>query len=139
EIKEKEFRPVLKACMEQYKKAYKALPPDAPARKEVEAKRGYDEETILEWGIGFVPTARMNYENLSATGNIDVAKQLNLINEKGNEKYWNRVIYPIHDVNGLLVGIAGRTMSTDDNQAKWINPNDNPLYKKELIWFGLDK
>lgn len=136
--KDKEYRPVLKACLEKYKQAYKSLPPNASARLEVEDKRQYDEDTIIEWQIGFVPEARMNYDNLSATGNIAIAKELNLINDKGNEKYWNRVIYPIHDMNGLLVGLAGRSLS-DDNQAKWINPNENPLYNKEKIWFGLDK
>jgi DNA primase len=136
--KDKEYRPVLKAVLEQYKKAYKNLPPDSPARIEIEQKRLYDEEIILEWQIGFVPEARMNYENLSATGNIEIAKELNLINEKGNEKYWNRIIYPIHDDRGLLVGLAGRSI-VNDNAAKWINPNENILYNKDVTWFGLHK
>lgn len=135
--KDKEYRPVLKAVLEQYKKAYKALPENTPARIEVEQNRKYDQDTIIEWQIGFVPSARMNYDNLSATGNVEIAKELNLINDKGNEKYWNRIIYPIYDDKGLLVGLAGRTISQDNKGAKWINPNENILYKKEGVWYGL--
>lgn len=138
EQKEK-MRLVLKAVHELYIKEYKKTVVDHPVRAEVELHREYDQEVILEWGIGYAPENFL-YDKLSSSGRVSVGENLGLVVRQW-DMYSNRVIYPIHDENGLLIGLAGRNIS-DKKVAKWINPPvnlENLLYNKSKVWFGLHK
>ena len=137
-MKKEEYRPILKAALAQYRKAFRELPEDHNAKQEVYGKRQYTEDQVIEWQIGYAPGKKFLYEMLMQKGLTTEARALNLIGDQA-DKYWSRVVYPIHDVNGLLIGLAGRNVSTNDKAAKWINPNDNELYKKDKVWFALHK
>lgn len=133
-------RPVLRSTLNQYQKSYKKLPKNHPAIEELEQKRGYDLEVINDWQIGYAPGKQFIYNLALETGKIKEASELGLVNkDKKCDKYWNRVIYPIHDANGLLIGMAGRDVSDKNNAAKWINPPTNNLYDKSKVWFGLHR
>ncbi|AGN89442.1 hypothetical protein [Flavobacterium phage 6H] len=138
--KKEVLRKTLIAVHELYKQEYKSIEVEHPAHQEVEIKRDYDQETIIDWGIGFAPENFL-YNKLSASGKVFQGEELGLIIRQW-DKYSNRVIYPIHDANGLLIGLAGRDVSAKPNAAKWINPNvdeHNILYNKSKVWFGLHK
>lgn len=138
--KKEALRPVLIATQSQYFKAYQALPANHPARLEVEQNRKYNEDTILEWGIGFAPENFL-YDLLKNSGRVKEGADLGLINSV-YDKYSNRVVYPIHDGNGLIIGLAGRSITGKKEDAKWINPivtDSNLLYNKSKVWFGIDK
>lgn len=141
EIQEKEkLRPVLKAVHKQYQEAFLKLEETHPAKKEIYEHRQYNNDVILEWGIGYAPENFL-YDLLKNSGRVKQGEELGLINYQ-KDKYYNRVIYPIHDANGLLIGLAGRDLSGTKGIAKWINPavNDkNILYNKSKVWFGLHK
>lgn len=130
-----EQRPVLQSAVKKYKEELKKLPLDHPAKLEI-AKREYTDEEILEWEIGFAPGNKFIYNLCVNHGVQKLGQQIGLISES-NDKYWNRLIYPIKDENGQLVGIAGRDLSGEEKSAKWINPVDSDLYHKEQILFGL--
>ena len=139
EQKEK-LRKVLNLVYELYQEEYKKLPVEHPAKKEVIQKREYDQDRIIDWGIAYAPDNFL-YNKLKSSGYIKEGEALGLIKEQW-DKYSNRVIYPIHDVNGLLIGLAGRDVSGKTNTAKWINPNvdaANVLYNKSKVWYGLHK
>lgn len=144
--KKEELRPVLSAALKKYQEQLKLLPEDHPAKLEI-AKREYTEEDIIDWGIGFAPENFL-YDLLKNSGRVDEGIKLGLLGKGQNniyDKYTNRVIYPIHDKNGLLIGLAGRDVSGKSEQkkaAKWINPNvdnDNILYDKSKVWYGMHK
>lgn len=145
EISKKEkIRPVLKATLEQYQKQFHQLPDNHPAKQEIFEKRKYTQDDIIEWGIGYAPENFL-YDLLKNSGRVKEGIELGLLGEGQHnvyDKYTNRVIYPIHDKNGLLIGLAGRDLSGKKEAAKWINPkvdSDNILYDKSKVWFGLHK
>lgn len=137
-------RSVLSKVYEIYKDAYNKLPDNHPGRFEIENKRQYNQETIIDWGIGFAPDNKI-YNTLFASANVKVAREIGLISKKEDsiyEIYSNKIIYPIHDKYGLLIGLAGRDISGNKKASKWINPpvdKDNFLYNKSGVWFGLHK
>lgn len=138
--KKEELRNVLKAVHEIYQNQFKSLPNNHKAKIEVLEKRKYTEDTIIEWGIGFAPD-NLLYDKFSKSGKVYQGEALGLIANQW-DKYSNRVVYPIHDGNGLIIGLAGRDVSGKTNTAKWINPpvnSDNLLYNKSKVWYGLHK
>jgi DNA primase len=138
--KKEALRKVLTLVHELYKEEFKKLPTNHPAKMEVFSKREYTEEIVLDWGIGYAPENFL-YDKLKSSGYVKEGEDLGLINRQW-DKYSNRVIYPIHDANGLLIGLAGRDVSGKENTAKWINPtvdNTNILYNKSKVWYGLHK
>lgn len=137
-LKKESLRPFMTAAWRHYHEALKQLPDDHGAMVDLASKRQYSKEVIAEWGIGFAPGGRLIYNKLHAKGGLQEGKDIFLVGDKA-DKYWNRIIYPIHDVNGLIVGLAGRDISGDKKAAKWINPANNILYKKENTWFGLNR
>lgn len=141
QLEKKEIlRTTLTAVHELYKKEYKSTTAEHPAKLEIEGTRLYDEETIIDWGIGFAPENYL-YNKLHASGKVPQGEELGLIVRQW-DKYSNRVIYPIHDGNGLLIGFGGRDVSGKTNTAKWINPNVddlNILYNKSKVLYGLHK
>jgi DNA primase len=132
------LRPLLKQAHASYQKAFKDLPDDHPAKKEVFERRMYDEDVCVEWGIGYAPGGKHIFNQAKANNYLENAKSLFLIGDE-YDKYWERVIYPIHDKNGLLIGLAGRDVSGKEGTARWINSAETLLYNKEKVWYGLDK
>lgn len=135
--KKEEFRPILKASLAKYQAELWNAPKNHPARQELK-KRGYDIELAKEWGLGFAPGKDFIYSKVAEIGRTKEAREIGLIGDS-QDKFWNRLIYPIHDKNDLLVGFAGRDLSGRPNSAKWINPSDSIIYNKEKILFGLSR
>ncbi len=122
-----------------YQKLYFNLENDHSAKVEIEKKRQYTQECIIEWGIGFARGGQQLYKLFHEKEFTD-AENLGLINlEKKCDKFWNRVIYPIHDQKGILIGFSGRDISNTEKAAKWINPKTNLLYDKSKVWYGLHR
>lgn len=135
--KKEELRPILKAAWNKFQEALWSLPPDHPAHLELQ-KRGYDTATAKDWGIGFAPGKDFIYSKVYEIGKTKEAREIGLIGDS-QDKFWNRLIYPIHDKNEQLVGFAGRDLSGKSNSAKWINPADSIIYSKDKILYGLSR
>ena len=147
QLEEKEqLRKVLTLSHQLYQKEFAKLEDNHPAKLEVIGKRLYDQDTIIEWGIGFAPSNFL-YDKLASSGYTNEGKALGVIKtseERQNlyDQYSERVIYPIHDQNGLLIGFAGRNCASVAKKSKWINPDvntNNKLYEKEKVLYGLHK
>lgn len=142
--KREKQRSVLQKVYKLYTEAFSELPKEHSARFEVEIKRQYYEDTITDWGIAFAPENHI-YDRLKNSGNISIAKELGLLSKKEDsnyEMYSSRVVYPIHDKHGQLIGLAGRDLSGSKKASKWINPpvdSGNLLYNKSGVWYGLHK
>ncbi len=132
------LRPYLTALNKKFREQLQGLPKDHPAWKEIK-KRAYNDETVIEWQIGYAPGDNFMYSLFSEGGNVDAGKRLGLINDKNNDKLWNRLIYPIYDANDFIVGFASRDLSDVKGTAKWMNPSENDIYHKNKILFGLNK
>lgn len=142
ESKKEVLRTVLESIHKLYVAELKKLPKDHPAYLEIN-KRKYNQDVIDHWGIGYAPSNFL-FDKLQNSGKTKEGEALGLI-KQGNfnnkyDLYSNRLIYPIRDIRGNLIGFAGRQLD-DKKAAKWINPpvdNSNILYKKSKTWFGLN-
>lgn len=132
------LRHILEATLQTYQKQFRDLPEDHPAKKEVFEHRKYTDETVIDWNIGYAPGGRLIFDILQSKNLLEQGKEIGIIGEKA-DKYWERVIYPIYDIKGLLIGLAGRDISGKKESSKWINPTHTELYQKSGVWFGLDR
>src|SRR5690606_32236699 len=142
--KKEKLRETLTSVYNLYRKEYSILKADHPARYEVEQKRGYNQEDILEWGIAYAPENFL-YDKLKNSAKVNDRLALGLTKhgkfENKYDAYTGRVTYPIHDANGLLIGLAGRSLK-EKPRSKWINPTvdqNNLLYQKSKVLFGYHK
>lgn len=103
--------------------------------KEYLKKRGIDDTIIKEFGIGLSLTKGNIYEALIKKGfdNKDIIKS-GLVNENGYDLYRNRIMFPLWDLNGKVVGFSGRIYN-GENAPKYINSKETEIFKKgELLY-----
>lgn len=102
-------------------------------------KRGLTEQTIAEFSLGYAPTGWQHLEE-AFPRDIEGLKILGLVrtSQKGNDfdLLRHRVIFPIRDNQGRVVGFAGRSLN-DEDMPKYINSSDSPVFKKQHILYGL--
>lgn len=142
--KKDKLRETLTSVYKLYRDEYSKVPEHHAARIELENNRQYTREDIIEWGIGYAPENFL-YDKLKNSGKVNEGLDLGLL-FKGNfenkfDAYSHRIIYPIHDANGILVGMAGRSLK-EKPKSKWVNPSvntSNILYQKSKILFGYHK
>ncbi|MGG5599300.1 DNA primase [Myroides sp. C8-3] len=138
--KKAELSTVLKHIHKLYIQELENLPDNHPAKREID-KRGYSMELVKELELGYAP-GNFLYDKLYNSGKIREAEALGLLREGQNNKYdlyTNRLIYPIKDAQGNVIGLAGRQLDNKKGN-KWINPpvdDNNILYQKSTVWYGL--
>ncbi|WP_114800197.1 CHC2 zinc finger domain-containing protein [Moraxella canis] len=102
--------------------------------------RGLSEETIQTFGLGYAPEGWQHLEQVFPQ-DIEGLKILGLVREssKGNGRNFcllrHRVIFPIRDNQGRVVGFAGRSLG--DENPKYINSSESPVFQKQHILYGL--
>lgn len=121
-----------------------SLPPDADAMTYMQ-NRGYTKERMQLWGLGYAPDS---WDFLKTTlinqGKFQPSVDCGLVYSaqgKSYDFYRNRIIIPIHDTNGFVIGLAGRKVPTGDaekdKQYKYLNPCNSLIYNKSKVWYGL--
>lgn len=128
-----------------YQDQMKKLPTNHPAKVYLQ-NRGYDESKIIEWQLGYAPDEwKFLTSRIIEQGKYQAAFDMGLVSTKeGNswDFHRNRITMPIHDQNGIVVGIASRMIPTGDpvkdkDTAKWFNPAQSLVYDKKKIYYGL--
>lgn len=104
-------------------------------------KRQLTDETILHFGLGFAnKTSDDLYRYLKSKGYEDgFLKESGLVTVEergGRDKFWNRVMFPILDVNNRVIGFGGRVMG--DGTPKYLNSPETKLFDKSRNLFGLN-
>lgn len=106
--------------------------------------RGFSDATISRFGLGFCPSngaqfsadaraAGYQKEFLTATGlSIERESDGSL-----RDRFYDRVIFPIHNISGRVVGFGGRTLRTDKKVAKYQNSPESDIYNKRRELYGL--
>lgn len=110
------------------------------------SSRGIKEETIKNFRIGFAPDNwRELFEYLLSKGVTQKEMlEVGLIKQKdGSDSYYDtfrgRIMFPIADSSGRVVGFSGRILLPDPNSPKYLNSPETKLFNKSEILFGLDK
>lgn len=103
--------------------------------------RGLSEETIRHFGLGYAGQGGNElYRYLKRQGYADqVLKETGLfkMDERGvYDKFWNRVMFPIMDINNRVIGFGGRVMG--DAKPKYLNSPETKLFNKSKNLFGLN-
>lgn len=106
-------------------------------------QRGVTQEEIAHFGIGLAPDGSSPaYDHLLKNGfsrteiiAAGIAGQKDLAQGGAYDRFRNRIMFPIKDVQGRIVGFGGRTLEND--QAKYINSSDSPLYRKSAVLYGV--
>ena len=103
--------------------------------------RGLDHETIVRFGLGYSNKTsddlyryfkQQNYsdELLKETG-------LFAFSEKGTyDKFWNRVMFPILDINNRVIGFGGRVMG--EGEPKYLNSPETKIFEKSRNLYGMN-
>ncbi len=134
------LRELMNRASEWYASKLAGSPAEAYAKK-----RGLTEETVKSWRIGYAPEAwRALLEALTAEGfSTQELLAAGLIKEADGkpgtyyDRFRNRLMFPIRDAAGRVVGFTGRALSADE-QAKYLNSPETELYHKSEVLFGMD-
>ena len=106
-------------------------------------KRGLTEETITAFGLGYSNKYSDDlYRYLKMKGYSDTilskAGLISVDEKKGAyDKFWNRVMFPIMDVNSRVIGFGGRVMG--DAKPKYLNSPETVIFDKSRNLYGLNK
>lgn len=106
-------------------------------------ERGLSEETIKAFGLGYSNKYSDDlYRFLRKKGyREEMIRQAGLIStdEKNGvyDKFWNRVMFPIMDVNSRVIGFGGRVMG--DAKPKYLNSPETPVFDKSRNLYGLNR
>lgn len=104
--------------------------------------RGLSDETILHFGLGYAGQGGGElYQYMKKEGYSDsVLKETGLfkMDERGAyDKFWNRVMFPIMDVNNRVIGFGGRVMG--DGKPKYLNSPETVVFDKSRNLYGLNR
>ena len=104
--------------------------------------RGLSEETIKKFGLGYSDKYSDDlYKYLKAQNySDDLLRESGLFNVDERQgmydKFWNRVIFPIMDVNNRVIGFGGRVMG--DGKPKYLNSPETQIFDKSRNLYGLN-
>jgi len=119
--------------------------PAAQHGRDFLTKRGFDRDAAKSFNVGYAPDEWDGlYKHLKGQGFSDEELTLaGLIKEgsKGQiDRYRNRLIWPVKDISGDVVGFGARKLASDevDQGPKYLNSPETPIYKKNQILYGLD-
>ncbi|WP_328466562.1 DNA primase [Actinoplanes sp. NBC_00393] len=118
--------------------------PGARKAREFLAERGFGRDAAEKYGCGFAPDSwdalakhlRMKgftAEELTAAGLCKPARSGSLI-----DRFRRRLLWPIRDVSGDVIGFGARKLFEDDDGPKYLNTPETPIYKKSHVLYGLD-
>lgn len=102
-------------------------------------ERGFLESTIEKFQLGYSlsESKALTEKAVSKQYKLDFLKELGLTSKKGYDFFRSRVMFPIHNVSGKVIAFAGRTLSSDKKQPKYINSPETPIYNKRKILYGI--
>jgi DNA primase len=102
-------------------------------------KRELSDDTIRQFGLGYSAQGSSIYRYLKDKGyDDDILKESGLFSyERGiNDKFFNRVMFPIMDINNKVIGFGGRVMG--DAKPKYLNSPETKLFDKSRNLYGLN-
>ena len=119
--------------------------PEGAAALQYALGRGMPKSTIINFGIGYAPDTwsslvdhlrKKGYtdQELRDSGLVTVSKK------NGNlfDRFRDRLMFPIIDVRGNVIGFGDRIMKKDDNAAKYLNSPETLIFNKRKNLFGLN-
>ena len=105
--------------------------------------RGLEDETIRKYGLGWAPVSRRALSEAARAAGykeeflIETGLSLKYDDGKLVDRFYDRVMFPIHSVNGRVIAFGGRTLKTDKSVAKYVNSPETEIYVKSRSLYGI--
>jgi DNA primase len=104
-------------------------------------ERGFREDIIRKFQLGYSPEQRDAFtkEALAKQYNAELLIRSGLVanrNEQLTDNYRGRVIFPVHNHSGKILGFGARILKSNDKAPKYINTPENEIYLKSKILYG---
>lgn len=103
-------------------------------------KRGFREDIIRKFGLGFAPDLRDELLKAAklAQYSPDLLKKLGLVSQHDRDFFRNRVMFTIFNASGKPIAFAGRILQKDINAPKYINSPESEIYHKSRILYAMN-
>ncbi|MFJ2444112.1 MULTISPECIES: DNA primase [unclassified Streptomyces] len=107
------------------------------------AERGFDQAAAEHFGVGYSPVGWDHLTRfLRGKGFSDKELLLSGLSQDGRrgpiDRFRGRLMWPIRDISGEVVGFGARKLRDDDNGPKYLNTPETAIYKKSQVLYGVD-
>lgn len=104
--------------------------------------RGFTDQTIEKFQLGYALDSRDAFTQYAQKNGfkLEVLVKSGLTiqkEDKAYDRFWARVIFPIHSMSGQVLGFAGRTLRDDKSVAKYLNSPETEIFQKRKILYGI--
>jgi DNA primase len=105
-------------------------------------ERGFNKEIIEKFQVGYNPQVRNSFSQAALKNqfNAELLIKSGLVvsrNEELIDNYRGRIIFPVHNNTGKIIGFGARVIGKADKAPKYINTPENEIYVKSKILYGL--
>ncbi|WP_371659795.1 DNA primase [Streptomyces sp. NBC_00280] len=116
---------------------------EADAGRKFLAERGFDQSAAEHFSVGYSPQGWDHLTRyLRGKGFSDKELLLSGIAQEGRrgpiDRFRGRLMWPIRDIGGEVVGFGARKLYEDDNGPKYLNTPDTAIYRKSQVLYGID-
>ena len=104
-------------------------------------ERGFREDIITKFQLGYNPSGRDSFATaaIAAQYNTEYLQKSGLVvirEDNPMDNYRGRIIFPIHNQSGKVLGFGARIIKNNDKAPKYINTPENEIYVKSKILYG---
>lgn len=105
-------------------------------------KRSFKDSVIQKFELGYAPNNYKTFTNLAIQIGFEIKylekSGLTVINNnKKFDRFYGRIVFPIHSLSGRILGFAGRSIKIKNNTAKYLNSSESNVYHKNKILYGI--
>ncbi|MFF8539570.1 DNA primase [Streptomyces werraensis] len=120
-----------------------ATSPEAETGRVFLAERGFDQAAAVHFGVGYSPQGWDHLTRfLRGKGFSDKELVLSGLAQEGRrgpiDRFRGRLMWPIRDIGGDVVGFGARKLYDADNGPKYLNTPDTAIYRKSQVLYGID-
>ncbi|MFD4128634.1 DNA primase [Streptomyces globisporus] len=117
--------------------------PEAEIGRTFLAERGFDQDAAAHFRVGYSPAGWDHLTRyLRGKGFSDKELITSGLSQDGRrgpiDRFRGRLMWPISDTAGDIVGFGARKLRDDDNGPKYLNTPETPIYKKSQVLYGID-
>ncbi len=119
------------------------MTPEADTGRRFLGDRGFDAGAAAHFGVGYAPKGWSHLMDhlLAQKFTRDELLQAGLVSQGQRgvyDRFRGRLVWPIRDVTGQVIGFGARKLYDDDQGPKYLNTPETPIYKKAQVLYGLD-
>ncbi|MER6537569.1 DNA primase [Streptomyces sp900105755] len=120
-----------------------ATSPEAETGRVFLAERGFDQAAAVHFGVGYSPQGWDHLTRyLRGQGFTDKELVSSGLSQEGRrgpiDRFRGRLMWPIRDIGGEVVGFGARKLYEADNGPKYLNTPDTAIYRKSQVLYGID-